>query len=215
MSKSRAICEGTGALLDRWHEENRMQFPHAVQIGFVIAGVALATGTALAAAPGPKLPGMAAAPPKQPPGAAMTPPPSSTLHCRKGQCNARDIKVIVDDRARQCTLKIEYDTITVNAGNRGLNNQGVKLRWVLDETNAKNRWFFYPGGVKPARNDGAFTDDGPDEAKKTYGLTDLNNKEEEISTKYTVLVMDKDRKARCSGEATVVNKGGAARKRKH
>jgi hypothetical protein len=192
----------------------------------IVGSALLATGSALGAAPGeppktapksksnPVPRALQQSAPRQPPLAAPnTPPPGPVLHCRKGQCNTRDIKVTVDDRKSTCTLKVEYDTVQVNAGNRGLNNQGVKLRWVLDDAQAKGRWFFYPGGVKPATNNGDFTDDGPDDAKKTYGLTDLNAREEPFSTKYTVVVMDKDRKAKCTGEASLVNKGAKPRRR--
>jgi hypothetical protein len=180
-----------------------MNIARIARVGVAVAAVGLVASPALGAARNSK---------GQP--AALTAPPSTTLHCRKGQCSTRDIKVVVDDRGKACTLKAEFETVSVNGGNRGLNNQGVKLRWVIDDANAKNRWFFYPGGVALARNNGDFKDDGPDEARRSYGLTDANSQEEEFSTTYTVVVMDKDRKAKCTGEATIENKRGGGRKRK-
>jgi hypothetical protein len=180
-----------------------MHIARIVRVGVAVAAVVLAAPPTLGATRNSK---------GQP--AALTAPPSTTLHCRKGQCSTRDIKVVVDDRGKACTLKVEYETVSVNGGNRGLSNQGVKLRWVIDDANAKNRWFFYPGGVALAKNNGDFKDDGPDDAKKSYGLTDANSKDEEFSTAYTVVVMDKDRKAKCTGEATIENKRGGGRKRK-
>lgn len=137
------------------------------------------------------------------------------LHCRKGVCNGKEIKVIVDDQQQPCRLKLQYDTVTIHRGNRGLDDQGVKLRWVIDDAKAKSPWFFYPGGIALAGNNGDLKDNGPDESKKAYAWTDLNKQDQEFTTRYTVVVADKDQKVKCSTAARIVNKGssGAGKKK--
>jgi hypothetical protein len=138
---------------------------------------------------------------------------SSQLHCHKG-CDGRDIKVIVDDQQEPCKLQLQYDTVTVHHDNHGIDDAGVKLRWVIDDRKSRGQWFFYPGAVALAGNNGDFTDNGPDDTKKKYGWTDMNKQPKEFSTKYTIVVKDKDQRAKCSATATIANKGSGGAKKK-